>query len=285
MNLFATREREVSVVDTDVALTAESLRDLLRGRQAYRRTRYIVARRGAQVAVLEVHRRAADPLFSEITEVRMLAGPDDCAVVSDADVDIAVPSQLAAAATSAAARCVVVQGRYGYVGFICDPAPARIRVFDVVPPHPPKLADQARRVLAAGDDLPPVTLDVDLLDVRNLARGVSAPTVLFPCRASGLTAEGATAYLDQRPERADWVLVGCARSREIHRWFYGDEPPTIDTCPRHRVGAATVPTLVRCCLLESGVDHAGSTVIVPWGASLAEVRGALVAAAEQTVAT
>lgn len=285
MNLFATREREVSVLDTDVALTAESLDMLLRGREAYRRTRYIVARRGRDAAVLEIRTRAADPLFSEITGVRMLAGPGETAVVSDPEVDIAVPSQLAAAARAAHARCVVVQGRYAYVGFILDPAPARVRVVDVVPPDPPKLADQARRVLAVGEDLPPVALDVELLDVRTLASGLDAPTVLFPCRASGLTGEGDTAYLDQRPTRAEWVLVGCARSREIHRWFYGDEPPTVDTCPRRRARDATVPTLVRCCLLESGVDHDGATVVVPWGASLAEVRQGLAAAAGQTEAT
>lgn len=281
MNLFAAREREVSVVDVDVPLTITALDALLRGRQAYRRTRYIVARRRADVAVLEVRKQRAEPLFSEIIEVELLAGPDECAVVFDPTVDVAVPSQLAAAAAGVSARCVVVEGRYAYIGFICDPAPVRIRIVDVVPPEPAKLVDQAQRVLAVAQDLPPVAFDVDLLDLRALAGTADAAVTLFPCRASGLVADGATAYLDQRPERADWVLVGCARSREIHQWFYGDEPVVVDTCPRRRLGDADVPTLVRCCLRESGIERDGCTVVVPWGASLAEVREALVAVVRQ----
>ncbi|CAN5877567.1 hypothetical protein BH23ACT10_BH23ACT10_19300 [soil metagenome] len=281
MNLCATREREVSVVDVEVPLTITRLSRLLCGREAYRRTRYIVARRGAQVAVVEVDKRTDEPLFSEITDVRMLAGPDDCAVVTDPDVDVAVASQLAAAAATVDARCVVVEGRYAYIGFICDPAPLQVRIVDVVPPHPAKLVDQAQRVLAVADDLPPVALDADLLDLRSVPDTIDAAVTLFPCRASGLVANGATAYLDQRPERADWALVGCARSREIHRWFYGDEPPTVDTCPRRRTGQVEVPTLVRCCLRESGIEHDGTTVVVGWGASLAEVRQALTALVEQ----
>lgn len=280
-NLCATREREVSVVDVDVPLTVPALDELLRGREAYRRTRFIVARRHGQVAVVEVDKRTEAPLFSEITGVRMLAGPDECAVVVDPAIDVAVASQLAAAAATADARCVVVEGRYAYIGFICDPAPLHVRVVDVVPPRPAKLLDQARRVLAVADDLPPVALDADLLDLRTLADTVEAPVTLFPCRASGLVAEGVTAYLDQRPERADWALVGCARSREIHRWFYGDEPQVVDTCPRRRTGHDAVPTLVRCCLRESGIEHDGRTVVVGWGASLAEVRDGLTALVEQ----
>lgn len=281
MNLFATREREVSVVDVDVPLTAEALSVLLLGREAYRRTRYIVARRHAAVAVLEIGKQNNEPLFSEITDVRVLAGPDECVLVIEHGVDIAVPSQLAAVAAGVQARCVVVEGRYSYIGFICDPAPLHVRIVDVAPPHPGKLIDQARRVLEVAEDLPPVALDIDLLDLVAVAETVAAPVTLFPCRASGLVGNGATAYLDQRPQRADWVLVGCARSREIHQWFYGDEPPTVDTCPRRRVGGDDVPTLVRCCLRESGIERDGSMVVVPWGASLGEVRRGLCALVDQ----
>jgi hypothetical protein len=286
MGVYADRERLVSVVDVAVPLTADALSALLVGREAYRRTRYIVARRDQAVALLEVHKRSETPLFSEIVNVTMLATPDECAVVRDPDIDISVPSQLAEAAARAPhARGVVVEGRYEYIGFMLDSAPTVVRVLDVVPPEPPKLVDQARRVLSAADDLPPVRLDIELIDVRRLAGDANPSSVLFPCRASGLVAGDATvAYLDQRPPRADWLLVGCARSRQIHRWFYGDEPPGVDTCPRARVRASTAPTLVRCCLLEQGVERDGTTVVVPWGASLDEVRRGLVAALEVTEA-
>ena len=282
MTVYPDRERVVSVLDVAVPLTAHALSSLLVGREAYRRTRYIVARHGEDVALLQVHKRSEAPLFSEILDVGVLATPDECAVVRDPALDISVPSQLAAAAASVpGARCVVVEGRYGYIGFILNSAPTVIRVLDVIPPEPAKLVDQVRRVLAVADDLPPVRLDVELVDVRRLAEDAEPSSVLFPCRVSGLVAGDArVAYLDQRPPRADWLLVGCERSRQIHRWFYGDDPPTVDTCPRERLGDSVNPTLVRCCLVEQGVERDGATVVVPWGASLDEVRRGLVAALE-----
>jgi hypothetical protein len=280
MTVYPDRERVVSVLDVDVPLTTDALSALLVGREAYRRTRYVVARRGGEVALLEVRKQSEAPLFSEIVAVDVLARPVECAVVRDPAVDISVPSQLAeAAARAPAARCVIVEGRYEYIGFILDAAPAVLRVLDVIPPEPGKLVDQVRRVLAVADDLPPVRLDVELIDVRRLADDAAPSSVLFPCRASGLVAgNAAVAYLDERPPRADWLLVGCARSREIHRWFYGDDPPSVDTCPRERLGDPVGPTLVRCCLIEQGIERDGATVVVPWGASLDEVRRGLVAA-------
>jgi hypothetical protein len=284
MAVYPDRERVVSVLDVDVPLTEDALSALLVGREAYRRTRYIVARRDGDVALLEVHKRSEAPLFSEIVDVDLLATPDECVVVRDPALDVAVPSQLTmAAARAPAARCVVVEGRYEYIGFILDSAPAVIRVLDVIPPEPGKLVDQARRVLATADDLPPVRLEVEVVDVRRLADDARPSSVLFPCRASGLVAGDApVAYLDQRPPRADWLLVGCARSRQIHRWFYGDDPPVVDTCPRERLGDAASPTLTRCCLIEQGIEREGTTVVVPWGANLDEVRRGLLAALELT---
>src|SRR5258708_37905936 len=99
------------------------------------------------------------------------------------------------------------------------------------------------------------------------------------CGGWGGARRGAgVAYLDQRPTRQSWTLVGCARSRQLHRWFYGDpEPPTVDLCPRAvaaRSGSG-VPTLTKCCLLEEDVVRDGNCVVVPWGASLDEVRRGL----------
>ena len=286
MALHPDRERVVSVADVDVALTEDALSALLVGREAYRRTRYIVARRGGDVALLEVRKRSEAPLFSEIVDVKLLAPPEECAVVRDPDLDISMPSHLAeAAARVPTARGIVVEGRYEYIGFILDSAPTVIRVLDVIPPEPPKLVDQARRVLSTAEGLPPIRLDVELIDVRRLADDAEPSSVLFPCRASDLVAGDApVAYLDQRPPRADWLLVGCARSRQIHRWFYGDQPPVIDTCPRERLDDAGIPTLIRCCLIEQGIERDGATVVVPWGASLDEVRRGLVAALEPTEA-
>ena len=285
-NLVPDRYRSVSVSDLEIPLEPEALRRHFLGREAYRRTGFIVARSGGRAAVLRVEKASTDPLFSPIVDVEMLAGPDETKIVHAPDVDTGVPTQLASAAAARApdARCVIVQGRYAHVNFILEPAPVRVRVVEVVPPDPPKLVDQLRRVLDTAEDLAPVELLPELIDLIDLARTRPADRYLFPCRGSGIAPEGAmVSYLDERPQRADWTLVGCARSREIHRHVYGDEPPYVEMCPRELVRAVSGPTIARCCLLEEGVERDGSMVFVPWGASLEQVRealGLLVAAAE-----
>ena len=87
-------------------------------------------------------------------------------------------------------------------------------------------------------------------------------------------------YLDERPPRHDWVLIGCERSRQIHRHFYGDDPPSVEMCPRELVDARSdpasdAPILTKCCDLEEGVIQDGATTVVPWGATLSEVHAGL----------
>lgn len=285
-NLVPGRDRAVSVVAIDGPLDAGRLTRHLRGREAYRRSRYAVAWSGDDVAVARLTLADTAPLMSAITDVELLAGPRDTVWVEAPEVDPAVPTQLAALAARQApnARCVVVRGRYGHVSFIFDPQPVVLRVVDVVPPEPAKLVDQVRRVLDVAEDLPPIELAPDLIDLRADAAAHPRSRYLLPCRGGGhLPGDAEVAYLDQRPARADWTLLGCERSRELHRWFYGDLPEVIDFCPRvrreAREGAAVTarePTLMKCCQIEQGVEAwAPATVVVPWGASLAEVRGAL----------
>jgi hypothetical protein len=274
------------VASVPVPLDEASLRAHLVGRPAYRHTRYIVARRAGGTTVVEVAKRSAAPLFSEITAVTMVARPGETAFVEAPEADTGVPTVLGRIAADRApgARCVVVRGRYGHVGFIVDPAPLRIRVVEVVPPQPAKLVDQASRVLELAEDLPPVELAPELTDLGALAGSSPADHYLFPCRAgagAGLAGAGAAAvsYLDEIPPRADWTLVGCARSRAIHDWFYDDSVAFVDMCPRQlaRRAAAggTLPVLTKCCLLEDKVVAEDGLVVVPWGASLAQVREGL----------
>lgn len=279
-NLVPRRYRGVSVTDVAFAPQAEALRDHFVGREAYRRTAFIVARSGEATAVLRVRKASDEPLFSPIVDLEVLAGPDETAFVHAPEVDTAVPSQLARAAAALApdARCVVVRGLYEHVNFVLEPDPIHVRVVEVTPPEPPKLLDQVRRLVDVAEDLPPVRVGADLTDLLELARSRPSERYLFPCRGSGAAPPGAAVdYLDERPPRANWTLVGCARSREIHRAFYGDEPPTVDMCPREiaRARGLRGPTLTKCCLLEDGNEREGETVVVPWGASLEQVRAGL----------
>jgi hypothetical protein len=277
-NVVPRRYRGVAVTEADVPLRPDALRDHLVGREAYRRTEYIVVRHGGSTAVVRVSKVSDEPLFSPIATVEVLAGPEETVEVHAPTVDTGVPTQLARVALEQApqARCVVVRGRYEHVNFILDPDPVPLRIVEVVPPEPAKLVDQVERVLDLAEDLPPVDVRAEAIDLRDLAASVPADRYLFPCRGSGMDAPGAIVeYLDTRPPRADWVLVGCARSREIHEHFYGDEPPFVEMCPRELVGAVDGPTLTKCCMLEERVERDGSLVVVPWGASLGEVREGL----------
>jgi hypothetical protein len=282
-NVVPGRDRAVAVASVEVPLTEEALRERFLGREAYRRTAFIVCRRGAQAALLRVTKASEDPLMAPIVDAVLLAGPAETVVIRDPSVDTGVPTQLARVASRDApgVRCVVVHGRYEHVSFILDPDPVPVRVVEVVPPHPPKLLDQARRVLEVAEDLPPVDLRPETVDLVELAGSRPAARYLFPCRGSGAAPAGADVrYLDERPPREDWVLVGCARSRELHRWFYGDEPPSVEMCPRELLAsgslpAAEVPTLTKCCLRESGVEGERGVVVVPWGATLEEVHEGL----------
>jgi hypothetical protein len=277
-NFIARPYRGVSVQDTQ-ALDAESLREWLVGRRVYRRTEFIVAAAGGEHAVVQVER---DPDNGEIVtgvrDVRVLAAPDEVVFVVDPAVDTGNATQMARAALASgrSARVYVIQGRFEHVNFIVEPAPLPVRVVEVVPPEPPKLLEMARAALDFDEDLPPVELEFEAIDLRELAAAHPAEHFLFPCRCSGLDAGVPVDFLDAGPpEAAPWTLVGCERSRQIHVALYGAEPAArVDFCPR-AVAAPAGATLMKCCLRERGVERAGSAVVVPWGASLEEVRQGL----------
>lgn len=264
----------------EVPLTAESLTEHFLGRECYRRTRYVVVRNGDATALVGVEPTDPDPLFSPAASVEVLALPAETTYLRRPDIDTGVPSQLAKVAVGQhGARAVVVEGRYSHVSFLLDPDPLRVRVCEVVPPHPAKLLDQAQRVLDLADDLPPVVLEPELVELESLA--ADGQVVLLPCRGSGIRLGDREAYyLDERPAERDWMLLGCTRSRQLHRWFYGRGAPGPDTCPR-ALAREPGPLLTKCCLLEDRIEIDEDVAVVPWGASLEQVRQALVALARR----
>jgi hypothetical protein len=282
-NVVPGEYRGVALTSVDCDLDEAALTDYFVGREVYRRTRFVVVRGGGHTAIIAVEKESAEPLFAPVTGVELLAGADECAYLDLDDVDTAVPAALAHAAVTHApgARGVVVQGRYGHVNFILDPTPLRITVREVVPPSPAKLFDQARRLLDVAEDLPPIELVPDVLDLAQLAQGAKSEHYLLPCRGGGVQVEGAsTSYLDERPPRRPWVLIGCERSQQIHEWFYGDRAEQVDICPRNRT-AGSGPLLTKCCLLEHQIEVHDGQVTVPWGASLGQIGAALSALAAE----
>jgi hypothetical protein len=136
----------------------------------------------------------------------------------------------------------------------------------------------AEQVVAYDEDLPPIDLILDAVDVTELVAANPAPHYLLPCRGSGVPSEGDVSFLDTHPPyHDDWLLIGCERSRQFHNHFYLTEPARVDLCPAARVLAAdpAAPVLTKCCLRERGIEVNGHSAVVPWGASLDEVRAAL----------
>lgn len=288
-NFICRPYRGVSVQHWTEPLEEGPVKEVLLSREGYRRTEFIVLRRAHDAtALVKIDCAAREALFNPITSVEWLAGPDDCAYVVRPYVDTANATALAEVALSVGRPAVcVVEGRYQHVNFIVRARPLEVRLIDVVPPGPPRLLDLARQAITIDEDLPPVRLVPELLDVRTLAgrnrddpggSGVSSEAHwVLPCQGAGVDLPGTVDYLDQRPARADWTLVGCERSRQLHRWFYGDEPDRqVELCPdRLTPAGAGVRTLLRCCLLERGIRVEGPRAVVPWGTNLSEVQSAL----------
>jgi hypothetical protein len=284
-NLVPLPYRRVSVQPFDGELTEAAIVARLSDREAYRRTDFVVLRSGAATAVVQVTTGGQmtrpgeeEALFKPIESVEILAPPDRCVFVEDPGVDVGLPSALAAKAAEVgvgAEGTLVVRGRYEHVGFIHHPDPLVVRVVEVTPPDPPKLFDLAQRVLDYAH-LPPIRLELEGIDLRQLAVDHPAAHYLVPGRSGGLDQlPGDVCFLDERPKRKDWTLIGCERSLEFHRHYYGDEPPRVEMCPRRLAGEGADPTLLKCCLLETEIELDGNVVVAPWGSDLELVEKAL----------
>jgi hypothetical protein len=277
-NLVPLPYRRVSVQPYAGEMTEAAIRARLLGREAYRRTDFVVLRQGAHTALVAITAPDRGPLFCPIDSVELLAGPGECVFAEDPETDPANPSALAAKAHELGVGpqgTLIVLGLYGHVNFIHHPDPLVIRVVEVAPPEPPKLFGLARHVLSYAD-LPPIRLELERIDLNALAAGQAPAAFLVPCRSGGLDHLPAPVhFLDERPARHDWTLIGCERSLQFHRHYYGDEPPRIEMCPRKLAGPRAEPTLLKCCLLEYHIEQDGATMVVPWGADLKMVEAAL----------
>jgi hypothetical protein len=272
--------RRVSYQPYEGAMTEAAIREHLLAREVYRRTDVVVLHKaGHELAVVAVQRAGSDALFARVEAVEVLALPADCVFIRSAETDPANRSALAKLAREhrvGSDRTAVVQGAFDHINIIHRPDPRVLRVVEVAPPDPPKLYKMAEHVLSYAD-LPPICLELERIDLRELCARVRPEAYLVPCRSGGLDDLGAPVYfLDERPPvRRPWTLIGCERSLQFHRHYYGDEPPRVEMCPRRIAPASGRPTLLKCCLLEFDIEQDGMTAVVPWGADLPMVEQAL----------
>jgi hypothetical protein len=272
--------RRVSFQPYDGAMSEAAIKAHLLAREVYRRTDIVVLHRAQhELAVAAVERADSGTLFTRVEAVEVLALPGDCVFLRSPETDPANRSALARLAREHRVgpdRTAVVQGAFDHINIIHRPEPLVLRVVEVSPPDPPKLYKMAEQVLGYAD-LPPICLELDPIDLRRLCAGVETEAFLVPCRSGGLDDLGAPVYfLDERPPlRRPWTLIGCERSLQFHRHYYGDEPPRVEMCPRRLARPSGRPTLLKCCLLEYGIEQEGTTAVVPWGADLRMVEQAL----------
>jgi hypothetical protein len=272
--------RRVSYQPYDGPMTAAAVESHLLAREVYRRTDAVILH-GAhqQLAVAAVQRVESEALFARVEAVEVLALPDECVFIHSPETDPANRSALAKLALEHGVgvdRTAVVQGSFDHINFIHHPDPLVLRVVEVTPPEPPKLYKMAELVLSYAD-LPPICLELERIDLHDLCADVHPEAFLVPCRSGGLDDLGAPVhFLDERPpRRLPWTLIGCERSLQFHRHYYGDEPPRVEMCPRKLASGSDRMTLLKCCLLEFDIEQDGRKVVVPWGADLAMVERAL----------
>ena len=270
--------RKVSVQPYTGGMTENKIRKYLIGKEAYRHTEFIILENSGSCAIAMINRLEGDSLFSPIKDLVLVAHSETCVLVEDRTVDTANNTALASKAGElglSKQSTLIVRGLDDHVNFINHPDPIRIQVLEVIPPEPPKLLRMVEHVLTYAA-LPAIKLEVQEIDIRDLVgKAKNTKALLVPCRSSGLDFEIPTYFLDEHPNRHNWLLLGCERSLQIHEHFYGDRPLCVDICPRNFTHDNGVLQLIKCCLLEKDIEMDGHRIVVPWGSTLRQVEHAL----------
>ena len=228
--------RGLSVQDVDVPLTPAGIEGLLRGREIYRRTAYLVLRNGPDTALVAVRPADPGPLFSPVAELRVLSGPDTTVWITDPAADVGNATALASAALKHrrdGALAYVVQGRFEHVNFIWRPAPLA---------GPGHRGDPAAPAQAAGHGRAGGQLRRGPAPGRpgrwtpwtwlTWSRRTRPRTTCCPAGAAASQPGSDVSFLDCHPPyRPDWLLIGCERSRQFHDHFYRTQTTTGRSLP------------------------------------------------------
>ena len=264
--------RDVGIKDVDFPLDPESIVKAWKGKRTYFRTKYLVLRNGDKHCVLGV-RSTADGVMNDVDDIDIISLPDETVWVEDAEIDVLSPTQLVRVALQHPGKTVVVKGAFDHVSFVKDPEVKRIRVFDVVPPAS-KLVSLVRSIADSQAISVAVAVEEDLVDMNVLAEDVKTEEILLPCEGD-LATDKTVLYLAKSPDVHNATLIGCEFSRKVARELYGRDLPFVQICPRRIVKGTDVPTIVKCCELQSGFQIDGNLAIVPWGARIQDVAQAI----------
>ena len=280
--MFPTHCKEVSVKSVDFELTEKNIKEFFRGKRAYIRTRYCIFQSGKDWAVALIVRKPSNGILQEIASVHILCLPQDTSFVDDESLEVLSASAMGSLREKMGTKCVVVRGKAEHVSFFIEEPPYEITLFDVVPPVPSKLVSLVQAALETDLQDRYVRFRSVELDLNDVAAKVQSKITMFPCRASGLGKEKEALFLDETPalspeQLKEVTLIGCSLSARIFKAVYGVEPSLINICPQDLLNGREIkgPVLVKCCKVKEGFDIKGDVAIVPWGARVPDVIGAL----------
>lgn len=266
----------MAVKDVSFPLTRENIDRAIAGKRAYTRCDHYVLRNGEDLAVVRVVKEEGKELFRPIVEHEVVSLPQTTVFIQDDSVDVINAPSMARIAQRHPSMTVVVEGMFNHISFIEPTEVLELMVVDVVPPSPSKLSVLVERALVSGLIDLPVVPSYQEIDLNEKVQEVTTEGVLFPCQASGLVAPGNVYYLDQMPTIAGNVtLIGCDLSARIYRTLYKDEVPRIEMCPQELAPRDGRKLLVKCCKVRDGFQIKDGMAIVPWGATVLEVAGAI----------
>jgi len=280
--MFPSHCKEVSVKKVDFKLTTSSIKDFLKGKKAYIRTRYFVFHSEDEWAVALIVKKPSNEVLQPIASVHILSLPDETGFVEDQSMDVLSASAMGALRESTGRKCVVVRGRAEHISFFIEEPPYRLTIFDVVPPRPSKLITLVHNALETDLQDKYVKFEAVNVDLNELAKQVKTKITMFPCRASGLTSSKRMLFLDETPELTkdelkEITLVGCSLSARIFKAVYGVEPRIVNMCPQDLLEDKGLkgPVIVKCCKIKEGFETKGDVAIVPWGVRAPEITAAL----------
>lgn len=280
--MFPTHCSSVSTKRVSFPLTEDDINNNLLNKPAYKKTEYIILNNGNDWAVVSVNKADAINLFTRITAVEVISLPDSTKYLEDRSIDVLSPTRMAEKAQELDTETLVVKGMFEHVSFIHKEKLLPLMVFEVVPPEPPKLTELVRGALNSGNVSKPVRIMPKIMDLRVIADNCTSQNIVFPCRASGLTSDKKTFYLDQRPEisseeKSSISLIGCDLSLRIFNTLYDVEPEFFNFCPKRQAMdlQSELTIITKCCEVKQGYTRIGNIVIVPWGATQREVEDAL----------
>jgi hypothetical protein len=281
--MFPKHCSRVSVKEVSFPLTEKDIRSNLEGKNAYKKTEFLVLSNSEQWAVVRIIREPHPALFSAIEDVDIISLPSTTYYIEDSNLDVLSATSMYERAEELGAETLVAKGSFEHVSFISKEEPVEVVVFDVIPLEPPKLLDMVKTVLNTGNIPFPVKVIPRLSDLREMAKSCTSQNIMFPCNASQLVSGKRTFFLDQGPVLSDSemdsiCLLGCDLSLRIFNSIYKKEPAFFSMCPKKRAEEEQEErfVLTRCCKIKEGYERTGNILVVPWGSTLREVEDALI---------